>query len=90
MKRSIKKSVTEALEIPAEALFDVPVITMAGKNELDIENYKSILEYSDSCISINTAVGIVVIEGSGLELKAVTSEAISVKGGIESLCFKEL
>ena len=90
MKNNLKTSLTQALEIPREVLADVSVMNIVGKSEIDIENYKSILEYSDSCISINTAVGIVVIEGSGLELKAVTSEAISVKGGIESLCFKEL
>lgn len=89
MKKSIKKGITSALEIPAETIMDIPVITLCGKNELDIENYKSILEYGLEKIAVNTGIGVVEISGSSLELKSVTGEVICVKGSISGISFKE-
>lgn len=89
MKKNIKKGITTALEIPLETVMNIPVITLCGNCELDIENCKSILEYTAEKIVVNTEIGIVEIEGISLELKSVTSEVICIKGNITNLSFKE-
>jgi len=90
LKNSIRRSLTQALEMPSEVLINVPVINIVGNGELDIENYKSILEYSTDRIAVNASGYIVMIEGKTLELKCVTSETVSIRGNIASLSFKEL
>ena len=90
MKKDIKSGAAAALELPGEVIFNLPVITLTGRGGIDIENYKSILEYSDTSVSVNTSAGIVSVCGEGLELKSVSAEYISVKGVICSVMFKEL
>ena len=90
MKTSVKRRITQALEIPCEAVFNVPLINIVGRNELDIENHKSILEYSDTKISLSAQGYMVEIDGKNLELKAVTAEAVSIRGIIGSVAFREL
>ncbi len=90
MKNGIKNSLTQALEIPCEVLTNVSVMNIVGKNEIDIENYKSILEYDRDRITINTAGCIILIEGRSLELSYVTTDSVNIKGDISSVAFKEL
>ena len=90
MKKDIRKGAAAALELPGEVIFNLPVITLTGRGGIDIENYKSILEYSDTSVSVNTSAGIVSVTGESLELKSVTAEYISVTGVIGSVMFKEL
>ncbi|MBQ2752850.1 MAG: YabP/YqfC family sporulation protein [Oscillospiraceae bacterium] len=90
MKKGIKSSITQVLEIPGEVLTDASVMSIVGKNEIDIENYKSILEYGRDRITINTAGCMIFIEGSALELNYVTADSVNIKGNIASVAFKEL
>ncbi|MBE6008206.1 MAG: sporulation protein YqfC [Lachnospiraceae bacterium] len=90
MKNGIKNSLTQALEIPCEVLINASVMSIVGKNEIDIENYKSILEYDSERITVNTSGCMIVIEGKTLELKSVTTDSVNIKGDIASVAFKEL
>lgn len=78
----------ELLEIPKEISSMEPKITIMGFNELLIENYKTILEYQDFYIRINTYVGILNINGFNLTLNEMRTDDILVKGQIESLDFE--
>lgn len=77
-----KRNVTDALELPKEVMLNLPLISLMGKEELTIENYKGIMEYSDQCIRVNTAAGILKIQGKGLLLKQLTAECVVISGGI--------
>lgn len=90
MKKDMVHSAADALELPNEVIFNLPVITVTGRGGIDIENYKSILEYSDTSVSVNTSAGILYVEGEKLELKAVTAEYISVKGRVKGLEFRDI
>ena len=90
MKNNLKTSLTQALEIPCEVLADVSVMNIVGKSEIDIENYKSILEYGRDRITVNTTGYMIFIEGKKLELNYVTTDSVNIKGDISSVAFKEL
>ena len=79
----------ELLEIPKEISSNEPKITLVGFNELLIENYKSILEYQDFYLRINTHVGIININGYNLDLNEMTTDDILIKGKIESVDFEK-
>lgn len=74
------KNALKVLELPKEALMNYPLVTLTGKEEAMIENYKGIIEYSEEKVRLNTSVGILRIEGKNLLLKQVTSENILVLG----------
>ena len=52
-----RRNITEALELPKEILLHLPLISFIGQEEVTIENYKGILEYSEETVRIGTAAG---------------------------------
>ena len=78
------------LELPEEVISNKPKVTIVGFEELLIENYKSILEYDDFYIKINTHIGVININGFNLKLKEMTSEDIMVLGKIDSVDFESM
>lgn len=78
------------LELPKEVVSDTPKITVVGFEEVLIENYKSILEYEDYYIKINTHIGVVNINGFNLRLKEMTGDDIMVFGKIDRIDFESM
>lgn len=83
----LRKNVTEALELPKEIMLNLPLISLIGREEVTIENYKGILEYGEETVRIGTAAGILRLTGRGLCLKQLSAECMVVTGQIESLAF---
>ena len=81
----IKEKLTEKSGLPKEIVLNYPKITLIGENELDVENYKGIIEYSQDKIRLNTFLYVLKIEGENLELKYVTDECIAIKGKITAI-----
>lgn len=81
----LKKTVTSILELPKEIVLNLPLITLTGNEELYIENYKGIIEYTEGKIRLNTACGILKIEGRNLFLREITAENIAVTGTLTKL-----
>ena len=44
--KTLKTNLTTALDLPKEIMLNLPLITITGKNNMSIENYKNIIEYS--------------------------------------------
>lgn len=78
------------LELPQEVTSDKPKLTIIGFSEMLIENYKSILEYEDYYVKINTHIGAVNINGFNLRLKEMTGDDIMVIGSIDSVDFESI
>ena len=83
----LRRNVVNALELPKEVMLNLPFISLTGKEELVIENYKGIIEYGDEVMRVSTAAGVLRIEGKGLLLKQLTSECIVVIGNIKGIMF---
>ncbi len=81
---NIKKNITNMFELPKEIVLDMPLITMVGTDEMCIENYKGIIEYSEEKIRISTSCGVASIEGNKLSIKQITQEKFIIAGMITS------
>jgi len=81
------RRIVEALELPKEVVFNLPIIQALGAEDVSITNYKSLMEIGTERVRINTADGQVVFTGKKLILKHVTSESITVSGDIDSIEF---
>lgn len=84
MKKKKISKLEKILEIPQEIYSDVPKIIITGFNEMIIENFKSILEYEEFFIRINTYIGIININGYNLKLENMTNDDIKITGQIEN------
>jgi sporulation protein YqfC len=82
---SIKNKLSNMLELPKEIVLDLPVITITGNDEITIENYKGIVEYTVECVRLKTKIGVIKIEGKKISLKQMTSECICITGIILKL-----
>lgn len=90
-KRKTRTSkINEILEMPREIVSNEPKITIVGFEEMLIENYKSILEYEEFYVKINTHIGVININGFNLRLKEMTGDDIMVLGKIDSLDFESI
>ena len=91
-QRRVKKQnrFEELLEIPKEISSEKPKLTVMGFEELLVENYKAILEYQDFYIRLNTEIGIININGFGLDLKEMTTDDLLITGKIDSIDFEPI
>ena len=81
----VKEKMTGLLSLPKEIALNLPHIMATGREEINIENYKNLIEFTDTKIRIHTATGMLAIVGQRLMLKQVTTENILVSGNIAGL-----
>lgn len=84
-KKHLKTYVSEAANIPKDVILGVPLMRMVGQEEFYIENYRGILEYTDTLIRIQTKIGQIQIVGRRLNIIYYTNEEMKVVGFIERL-----
>lgn len=89
-KRQRTSKINEMLEMPREIVSNEPKVTILGFEQILIENYKSILEYEEFYVKINTYIGVININGFNLRLKEMTGDDIMVLGKIDSLDFESI
>ena len=83
MKKDRYNKIDKILELPKEVCSNIPKLT--GFDEIIIENFKGILEYEEFFVRISTHIGIISINGYGLNLENMTEDDIKVTGKIESI-----
>jgi len=81
----MREKMTNLLSLPKEIALNLPLIQATGRNEVNIENYKNLIEFTDTKVRINTTSGALTIEGQNLNLKQITTEHILITGKIEKM-----
>lgn len=89
-RKKVPNKINRLLEIPQEVSSNIPKITVIGFEQMLIENYKAILEYQDFYIRLNTEIGIININGFGLDLKEMTTDDLLITGKIDSIDFEPI
>lgn len=73
------------LEVPSDTLEHVPRITIIGRSHVMIENYRALLEFTDTLIRVATGLGETSIRGEGLALKTIVPEELLIEGIIHGV-----
>lgn len=84
---AVKSKIAEKLNIPQDISDGLPIVTITGKNEIYVENYKGIIEYGKCCIKIQTKVCRITFSGKNLEIVYYTNVDMKITGKIESICY---
>lgn len=89
MKKKETKAarIAEALDLPLDVLCDVPRTEIMGNCQVNIENFRGILDYNESSVKINTNSGIIKIDGDELLIESITDEGVLIKGTVLRLEF---
>ena len=84
-KKKIRQKFQDAMEIPKELLKEYSRVTIIGAEDIWIENYKGILEYSEELIRLSNNI---CIYGQNLSVEEITSEDILIIGKIKNIEFE--
>ena len=81
----VKEKMTGILSLPKEIALDMPIVIATGRGEVNIENYKNLLEFTETKIRIHTSAGQLTVEGERLTLRQITTENILITGRIANI-----
>ena len=87
--RQWKKQVVTALELAPDLDGGETKISLTGSGEAGIENYKGILQYTDSEILIQSLRGKVLLRGKNMEIVWYTSLEMKITGSIFSILLQQ-
>lgn len=86
-KATLRERFADAVDLSKEIILDAILISAIGDRELMLENYKSILSYSDTCIQIKAKPYPLTITGSGLEIRNISRDLLYLTGRIHGISF---
>lgn len=84
---AVKTKLAQKLNIPEDISDGLPIITITGKCEIYVENYKGIIEYNKNCIKIQTKVSRVTFFGKDLEIVYYTNVDMKITGEMETITY---
>lgn len=82
-----KELMVESLKLPKDSMLGASIITVTGNNDIFIENYKGILQYSSELILLQGKNCKIELKGKRLNIVYYTNEDMKISGVIESVCF---
>ena len=85
---NLKEKFANALALPKEVALDLPIVLATGRGELTIENYKNLIEFSETAIRIRTREGAISVTGERLILQQITAEILVIKGRISGILYE--
>lgn len=83
-----KEGLVESLELPKDLMYGAVLVSITGRQEILIENYRGILEYTQNHISLQTKTCRLVVRGKNLNISYYTNEEMKITGVIDSLLYE--
>lgn len=83
--RSFKEKITTAAGMPKDVVQGAAVVTLTGNEEVCIENYRRIIEYTDDTIRVQAKKRQIRISGKQLKIEYYTNDEMKITGKIDSL-----
>lgn len=78
--RNFKEWLTAAFQLPGDCTLGNTNMVITGKTQLFIENYRSIIEYTDTSLKIQGKNGKVFITGKAMHIESYNADMMLVKG----------
>lgn len=83
----LKERFVSATNMPKDVVLGASVVTILGTGEVCIENYRGIIEYTDSLIRVQTRGKQIRLKGKQLQIEYYTNDEMKITGCISSLEF---
>ncbi len=83
--KNVFERAVETFDLPAEVLNRMPKLTVTGNIRLHIECHQGLLEYDPSLIIVNGGAMILTVRGTDMDISAMNSEEILIKGLIQGI-----
>ncbi|WP_142414536.1 sporulation protein YqfC [Hathewaya massiliensis] len=86
--RSSKAKIAKTLDMPSEALLNVPKFTIMADQEITVENHMGILSFKKEEIILKTSIGKVIIKGGDFEILFLGESTITLSGKFEAVNYE--
>lgn len=83
----IIENMAAKLNLPKDVLLGASIMHITGQHELYIENYKSIIEYTDKIIKVQGKTTKVYISGNNLHIEYFNRDDMKISGRIKNIEF---
>ena len=84
-KKTKKEALVENLSLPKDLMLGCVMLSVTGRNEDYVENYRGIIEYNCNCIRLQTKTCQLIIQGENLYIEYYTNDEMKITG-----CFCEI
>lgn len=85
-----KRAVVSALNLPEDVFFGEMLLSFVGSRQVTVENYKSIVLFSDGVLKLQGKTGRLIITGKRLTIEYYDKEQLKLNGFIQSAQFEPL
>ena len=83
----LEDSLAGALELPRDAVRNLPLITLLGSLELVVENHQGVLYFDDARVLVAVPGGRLEVTGQGLAIGRIDREQLRLQGRVDQLRF---
>ena len=90
MKEEKKRMAVEAMGLPKDVLLGDVLVRFTGFHEVCIENYRSILMYTDTLVRIQAKTCRLALHGQNLGIRYYNQDSMGICGHIHSLEFEQV
>ena len=80
--RTAAQRILSSVDYPGEILTGVPVVELKGCAEAVVLNHRGVIAYDENQVRIASALGQVVVVGTGLRIRRMNRERIVLNGTI--------
>ena len=80
-----KEKAAEMSGVPKDVAMGLPTLTITGTNDLCVENYRGMTEYTDQIIRLQSKSGQIKITGKKLEVIYYTNDEMKIHGHIRTI-----
>lgn len=87
MKKGILERAAEVTDLPKDLVMNMPRIVFLGDREIEVNNYKGLLEYGSEIIRLAAAKKQIVISGDDLHIDRLDVDTIFISGSIFKIEF---
>lgn len=82
---NFKIQMTEKLELPKDVMLGAVLLHLTGQSEVEIENFKGILEFTGQLILLRVQNGRLEIRGEHLDIRYYANDEMKIVGKIQSI-----
>lgn len=80
--RTLLAEMAERVDLPPDLAAGLPSIEVAGFREMSMEPHDGLVEYTRERVSVESCIGRVTVLGTGLTIKRMNRERITVAGNL--------
>lgn len=82
-----RELLADSLQLPKDIIAGASIVTVTGRHEIFIENYKGILEYTSERILLQAKNCQIAVCGRCLRIDYYTNEDMQISGDIQGISY---